>query len=142
MRVVEVNQLGVFLGTQAAVPALREAGGGTVVNISSVDGLIGLKYLSAYCASKFAVVGMTRVAAMELGPDGIRVNAVCPGVIRTDMTKDLHEMQVKWLHRTCLCAGSARPTRPPPSRSSSPATTPRTSPAPRSSWTAAGSPGT
>ncbi|SEB30831.1 3alpha(or 20beta)-hydroxysteroid dehydrogenase [Streptomyces misionensis] len=100
MRVVEVNQLGVFLGTQAAVPALREAGGGTVVNISSVDGLIGLKYLSAYCASKFAVVGMTRVAAMELGPDGIRVNAVCPGVIRTDMTKDLHEMQVKWLHRT------------------------------------------
>ncbi|GGZ81464.1 glucose 1-dehydrogenase [Streptomyces echinoruber] len=100
MEVVEVNQLGVFLGMRAVVPALREAGGGSIVNISSVDGLMGLKYLSAYCASKFAVVGMTKVAAMELGPDGIRVNAVCPGVIRTEMTKDLHEMQVKWLHRT------------------------------------------
>ncbi|HET6636226.1 MAG TPA: glucose 1-dehydrogenase [Streptomyces sp.] len=100
MAVCEVNQLGVFLGMQAAAPALRAAGGGTIVNISSIDGLIGLKYLSAYCASKFAVVGMTRVAAMELGPAGIRVNAVCPGVIRTEMTKDLHEMQDKWLHRT------------------------------------------
>lgn len=100
MKVVEVNQLGVFLGMQAVVPALREAGGGTIVNVSSIEGLIGLKYQSAYCASKFAVVGMTKVAAMELGPDGIRVNAVCPGVIRTEMTKDLHEMQDKWLHRT------------------------------------------
>ncbi len=100
MAVCEVNQLGVFLGMQAVVPAMRAAGGGTIVNISSIDGLVGLKYLSAYCASKFAVVGMTRVAAMELGPEGIRVNAVCPGVIRTEMTKDLHEMQDKWLHRT------------------------------------------
>lgn len=100
MKVVETNQLGVFLGMQAVVPALRAAGGGTIVNISSVDGLMGLKYCSAYCASKYAVLGMTKVAAMELGPDGIRVNAVCPGVIRTEMTKDLHEMQVGWLHRT------------------------------------------
>jgi 3alpha(or 20beta)-hydroxysteroid dehydrogenase len=100
MEVVRVNQLGVFLGMQTVVPALREAGGGTIVNISSIDGLIGMKYQSAYSASKFAVVGMTKVAAMELGPENIRVNAVCPGVIRTEMTKDLHEMQDKWLHRT------------------------------------------
>jgi 3alpha(or 20beta)-hydroxysteroid dehydrogenase len=100
LRVVEVNQLGVFLGMQAVLPALRRAGGGTIVNTSSVDGLMGVKHLTAYCASKFAVVGMTRVAAMELGPEGIRVNCVCPGVVRTAMTEDLHEMQVAWLHRT------------------------------------------
>jgi 3alpha(or 20beta)-hydroxysteroid dehydrogenase len=89
MHVVEVNQLGVFLGMQAAIPAMRAAGRGTIVNISSVDGLIGIPMLSAYCASKFAVVGMTRVAAMEVGVEHIRVNAVCPGVVRTDMISGL-----------------------------------------------------
>jgi 3alpha(or 20beta)-hydroxysteroid dehydrogenase len=59
-----------------------------------------MKSLSAYCASKFAVNGMTRVAAMELGPDHIRVNAICPGVIATEMNADLHEWTVKWFHRT------------------------------------------
>jgi len=90
METVEVNQLGVFLGMQAAVPALRAAGGGTVVNISSTAGLAGDKFLSAYCASKFAVVGMSRVAAMELGPENIRVNTVCPGMIETDMTHEFN----------------------------------------------------
>jgi 3alpha(or 20beta)-hydroxysteroid dehydrogenase len=89
MQVVAVNQLGVFLGMQAVIPALRAAGGGTIVNIASVDGLIGVPMLSAYCASKFAVVGLTRVAAIELGPDRIRVNAICPGVVRTDMVSGL-----------------------------------------------------
>ncbi|MCD0485150.1 SDR family oxidoreductase [Streptacidiphilus sp. ASG 303] len=91
LRVVEVNQLGVFLGMRAAVPALRAAGGGTVVNIASVNALQGVPLLTAYCASKHAVIGMTRVAALELGRDGIRVNAVCPGVVATEMTGGMPE---------------------------------------------------
>jgi 3alpha(or 20beta)-hydroxysteroid dehydrogenase len=98
--VVEVNQTGVFLGIQAVVPALRAAGGGTIVNISSIDGMIGFKYLSAYCASKAAVLAISKTAAMELGPDGIRVNSVCPGVIETPMTDGLDANVSKWLHRT------------------------------------------
>ena len=77
-RVVSVNQTGVFLGMRAATEALREAGGGSIVNIASVDGTRGATSLIAYAASKWAVRGMTRVAALELGRHGIRVNAVCP----------------------------------------------------------------
>ena len=84
-RIVEVNQVGVFLGMQVAVPALERAGGGSIVNLSSVEGLGGGPFLIAYTASKFAVRGMTKAAAMELGPKGIRVNSVHPGAIRTDM---------------------------------------------------------
>ncbi|ASW54620.1 SDR family NAD(P)-dependent oxidoreductase [Plantactinospora sp. KBS50] len=98
--VVDVNQVGVFLGIRAVVPALRAAGGGTIVNISSIDGMIGFKYLSAYCATKAAVLALSRTAAMELGPDGIRVNAVCPGVIATSMTEGLDERVSGWLHKT------------------------------------------
>lgn len=84
-RIIEVNQVGVFLGMQAAVPALERAGGGSIVNLSSVEGLGGGAFLTAYTASKFAVRGMTKAAAIELGPQGIRVNSVHPGAIRTDM---------------------------------------------------------
>jgi 3alpha(or 20beta)-hydroxysteroid dehydrogenase len=84
-QIVEVNQVGVFLGMQAAVPALEARGGGAIVNISSVEGLGGGAALTAYTASKFAVRGMTKAAAIELGPKGIRVNSVHPGAIRTDM---------------------------------------------------------
>jgi 3alpha(or 20beta)-hydroxysteroid dehydrogenase len=84
--VVEVNQVGVFLGMRTVVPALTAAGGGTIVNTSSTSGLGGMPGLTAYTASKFAILGMTKVAAMELGPARIRVNAMCPGWIETPMT--------------------------------------------------------
>ena len=85
--VVNVNQVGVFLGMKAAAPAMRRAGGGSIINISSVEGLRGLPRLTAYAATKFAVRGMTKVAAVELGRHGIRVNSVHPGFIDTPMTR-------------------------------------------------------
>jgi 3alpha(or 20beta)-hydroxysteroid dehydrogenase len=77
-RVVRVNQIGPFLGMRAAAPALRAAGGGSIVNVASVDGLQGKNGVVAYAASKWALRGMSKVAAAELGRHGIRVNAVCP----------------------------------------------------------------
>src|SRR5690606_14794242 len=77
-RVVRVNQIGPFLGIRAAVAPMRDAGGGSIVNVASVDGLRGQNGVVAYASTKWAVRGITRVAALELGRFGIRVNAVCP----------------------------------------------------------------
>ncbi len=77
-RVVRVNQTGTFLGIKSVVAPMRGSGGGSIVNISSIDGLQGHNGLIAYGASKWAVRGITKVAAIELGKWGIRVNAVCP----------------------------------------------------------------
>ena len=85
MKVIEINQLGVFLGMRTVAGPMKDAGGGSIINISSIDGLIGMTGGSAYCASKFAVRGMTKVAAMELGPDNIRVNSIHPGGVLTPM---------------------------------------------------------
>ena len=85
MQVIQVNQVGVFLGMKTVVPAMKQAGCGSIVNISSIDGLIGMTGGTAYCASKFAVRGMTKVAALELGKHGIRVNSIHPGGILTPM---------------------------------------------------------
>ena len=87
-RVVDVNQVGTFLGMQAVLPAMRAAGGGSIVNISSVAGLVGLPGIFSYVASKWAVRGMTRAAALELAADRIRVNSIHPGWIETPMTAD------------------------------------------------------
>lgn len=84
-RVVEVNAFGQWLGIKSVIAAMRQAGGGSIVNISSIEGLAGAAGLSAYSASKFAVRGMTKSAAQELGRYGIRVNSVHPGAILTDM---------------------------------------------------------
>jgi 3alpha(or 20beta)-hydroxysteroid dehydrogenase len=87
MQTIEVNQVGVFLGMQAAGSAMRETGG-SIVNISSVAGMRGGAGAIAYSASKWAVRGMTKVAARELGQYGIRVNSIHPGLIDTDMPRD------------------------------------------------------
>ena len=79
-RHVRVNQIGPFLGMRAVLPALKAAGGGSIVNVSSVDGLSAKPHIIAYAATKWALRGMTRVAALELGKHGIRVNTVCPEV--------------------------------------------------------------
>ncbi|MCE7001390.1 glucose 1-dehydrogenase [Kibdelosporangium philippinense] len=87
-RVIKVNQVGTFLGMRAVIPALTEAKGGSIINVSSVEGLGGMAFLMAYTASKFAVRGMTKAAAMELGHLNIRVNSIHPGVIDTQMVRD------------------------------------------------------
>jgi len=86
-RVVGVNQVGTFLGIRTAAAAMRRVGRGSIVNISSIDGVSAKNSLIAYSASKWAVRGMTRVAALELGQQGIRVNAVCPEAGSGDMMR-------------------------------------------------------
>lgn len=84
---IEVNQVGVWVGMKSVLPAMKAAGGGAIVNISSVGGIEGIAAASAYSASKFAVRGMTKVAALEFGRYNIRVNSVHPGGIDTAMTR-------------------------------------------------------
>ncbi len=88
MKTIQVNQVGVFLGMKSVAGAMKDAGGGAIVNISSIAGMLGAVGGIAYCASKFAVRGMTKVAALELGPDNIRVNSIHPGGIMTRMLTD------------------------------------------------------
>ena len=88
-RVMAVNSTGVWLGMKTAVPALRQAGGGSIVNISSISGLIGTGMQTAYQASKGAVRIMTKTAAIQYAKEGIRINSIHPGPIDTPMTTDL-----------------------------------------------------
>jgi NAD(P)-dependent dehydrogenase (short-subunit alcohol dehydrogenase family) len=84
---MNVNAWGVFAGIQAVAPAMREAGGGSIINIASTAALAAVGGLSAYTASKGAVDALTRAAAIELAPNNIRVNCVHPGIIRTAMVE-------------------------------------------------------
>jgi len=90
-QVMNVNVTGVFLGMRAAAPAMRDAGHGSIVNISSTAGLMGYAYLTPYVASKWAVRGMTKAAALELANGKIRVNSVHPGPIRTPMVDGIDD---------------------------------------------------
>lgn len=85
-RVIDVNQVGVYLGMQAILPSMRRAGGGSIINTSSAAGMVGYAEMSAYVASKWAVRGMTKSAALEFCADNIRVNSIHPGIIATELT--------------------------------------------------------
>ena len=84
-KVTAVNQYGVYLGMKAALSPMLEAGKGAIVNISSIDGVSGMPGMSLYSATKHAVIGLTRSVAQEVAAQGIRVNAVCPGLMPTPM---------------------------------------------------------
>lgn len=88
-RVMATNFFGVFNGMRAEIPAMLGAGGGVIVNMASISAVTGLPFGSAYTASKHAVLGLTRAAALEYSSSGIRVVAVCPGVIDTPITSHL-----------------------------------------------------
>lgn len=86
-RLIDVNLNGVYHGMRAVRAPMVAAGRGCIVNVSSIDGLVGVLGMTSYAASKFAVTGMTRAAAIELGPLGIRVNSIHPGVINSPMVQ-------------------------------------------------------
>lgn len=87
LRVIKVNQLGAFLGMRTVAPSMERNGSGSIINVSSMNGLVGYPGTIAYTASKSALRGMTKAAAMELGPQGIRVNSVHPGAVDTEMIR-------------------------------------------------------
>ena len=89
LRLVKVNQLGPYLGIRAVTRPMRDAGGGSIVNVCSTDGVKGMNGVSAYASTKWALRGITKSAAMELARDGIRVNGIAPGLVRTRFSEAL-----------------------------------------------------
>jgi NAD(P)-dependent dehydrogenase (short-subunit alcohol dehydrogenase family) len=98
-RIMAINVKGVFLGTRAAIPAMRRAGGGSIVNISSVAGLVATRDSAAYSATKGAVRLFTKTIAIDHVKDGIRVNSVHPGPINTDMIREMVANEEVWRDR-------------------------------------------
>lgn len=87
-RVIDINLNGVFYCTKAALPAMKNSGGGVIINTSSVDGLVGMSEFSAYSTAKHGVLGLTKCCAIEYAGDNIRCVAICPGFIDTSMTRE------------------------------------------------------
>ena len=94
-QILDVNLTGTFLGIQAVVEPMKAAGGGSIMNISSVEGLRGSPWAHGYVATKWGVRGLAKSAALELAPHKIRVNSIHPGMVRTPMTENLPEDMVK-----------------------------------------------
>lgn len=109
LRVIHINQVSVFLGMKSVIPSMKKAKGGSIVNISSMSGFVGTPHSIAYDASKFAVRGMTKTAALELSPYGIRANSVHPGLIETPMMKDVPENIKEEISKDLPLARLARP---------------------------------
>jgi 3alpha(or 20beta)-hydroxysteroid dehydrogenase len=86
-RILDTNLNGVYLGMRAVVPLMTRQRSGSIINVSSIDGLVGVAGMTSYAASKFAVTGLTRSAALELGRRGVRVNSVHPGIIETPLVQ-------------------------------------------------------
>jgi 3alpha(or 20beta)-hydroxysteroid dehydrogenase len=86
---VDLNLTGVWLGIRAVTPAMADQGGGSIINISSIDGLAGMPHLATYVSTKFAVTGMTKSLSMELGDRNIRVNSIHPGIIQTELVQGI-----------------------------------------------------
>ncbi|HED14182.1 MAG TPA: SDR family oxidoreductase, partial [Gammaproteobacteria bacterium] len=102
-QVIDVNLSGAFHVIRALAPAMRELGSGHIVNIASINGLRGKFGQANYCAAKAGLIGLTKTAARELGPKGITVNAVAPGMVLTEMTKKIPEQYLqKALEETAL----------------------------------------
>ena len=111
-KTIAVNLNGQFYCSREAIPLIKSSGGGSIVNISSCSGLMGSPFRSPYCAAKWGIIGMTKTMAMELGEFGIRVNAICPGivegsrmdcVIATDAKhKGTTEEEVREIYKACV----------------------------------------
>lgn len=99
MRVVEINQVGTFLGMRTVFDPMKAAGGGAIVNVSSIDGLQAKNGLVAYASTKWAIRGMTKVAAIEFGRHGIRVNSLHPGGVDTVMGNPLADPDIDQYYR-------------------------------------------
>lgn len=100
--VIDVNQVGPFLGIKTVAPSMRRAGGGSIINVSSIAGRVAAMTSVAYGASKFALTGITKSAAAQLGSANIRVNTIYPGAINTMMTPGAEQLRARMMPRTPL----------------------------------------